>query len=204
MVSATYPSIAYLPKGAAVGTSSTRRAAQLLAARPDVLPTPIRGNVDSRIQAAVAGDFDAIILAAAGLERLGLKQHVTQRLPYDVMLPAPGQGAIAVQCRADDEDLLSLLSRIDDRDTRLAVTAERAFLHALGGGCATPIAALATIADSGDALRMDGLVASVDGKRVIAVSAAGSVENGESAAAELGEKAAQDALSQGAGELLDS
>src|SRR5512138_3891486 len=133
--------LATLPSGASVGTSSLRRAAQFLAQRPDVHPESLRGNVDTRIRKAREGQYDAIILAGAGLTRLGLEKHVTEWLSLDVMLPAPGQGALAVQCRADDRTTLNLLASLEDESTRKAVTAERAFLSGLGGGCSVPVAA---------------------------------------------------------------
>jgi hydroxymethylbilane synthase len=113
-----------LPAGSVVGTSSLRRAAQVLSTRPDVTTASLRGNVDTRLCKALEGQYDAIILAGAGLIRLGLESHITQWLPLDVMLPAPGQGALAVQCRADDEETLSLLAALEDAPTRVAVTAE--------------------------------------------------------------------------------
>src|SRR5215212_612833 len=161
--------LAELPPGAIVGTSSLRRAAQLLAARPDLKIESLRGNVDTRLRKALEGQYDAIILAGAGLTRLGLGGHVTEWLPLEVMLPAPGQGALAVQCRIDDETTLGLLSALDDESTRRAVVAERAFLRGLGGGCALPVAAYAeTIVEANvPGLRLTGLVVSIDGKKSI-------------------------------------
>jgi len=187
--------LAGLPPAARVGTSSLRRAAQLLAARPDLQLLPLRGNVDSRVRKALAGDYDAIVLAAAGLLRLGLGQHASEYLSFDSMLPAPGQGAIAVQCRAADSELLAYLRPLDDAATRAAVSAERAFLAGLGGGCSAPIAAYAT-AGSGSALSLTGLVATVDGRRVVRVSGTGSDPQA------LGADLARQALAQGAQELL--
>ena len=134
-----------LPQNAVVGTSSLRRAAQLLAIRPDLKTESLRGNVDTRLRKALDGQYDAIILAGAGLTRLGLEQRVTEWIPLDVMLPAPGQGALAVQCRADDQTTLSLLAALEDGSTRKCVTAERAFLSGLGGGCSVPVAAYAEV-----------------------------------------------------------
>jgi hydroxymethylbilane synthase len=186
--------LAVLPTSARVGTSSLRRQAQLKAARSDLTILPLRGNVDTRIRKALAGDYDAIILAAAGVERLDLGKHITEYLPLQVMLPAPGQGALAVQCRADDLEVLKLLETIHHRATYQAVTAERTFLSALGAGCSAPVAAYANY-DSG-MLEMNGLVASPDGQRVIRVSA-----SGEDPFA-LGKHLAQQAFEMGAGELL--
>ncbi|MDI9548331.1 MAG: hydroxymethylbilane synthase [Chloroflexota bacterium] len=135
--------LATLPAGAVVGTSSPRRRAQLEAMRPDLVIRSVRGNVETRARKALEGEYDAVILAAAGVQRLELENLVTEWLPADLLLPAPGQGALAVQCRAGNEPLLSLLAEIDDSDTRLATSAERRFLQLLGGGCAAPIAALA-------------------------------------------------------------
>lgn len=190
--------LATLPPDAVVGTSSLRRAAQLLAARPDLRTESLRGNVDTRLRKALDGQYDAIILAGAGLTRLGLGAHVTEWLSLDVMLPAPGQGALAVQCRADDETTLGLLSALDDESTRRAVTAERAFLRGLGGGCAVPVAAYAeTVIESHSAgIRLAGLVISMDGKRAIKVNREG-IE-----ARELGQELAERAISQGANEIL--
>jgi hydroxymethylbilane synthase len=174
-----------------------RRAAQILSARPDLTIASLRGNVDTRLRKAMDGQYDAIILAGAGLTRLGVEENVTQWLTLDVMLPAPGQGALAVQCRADDKETLSLLSVLEDAPTRAAVTAERQFLLGLGGGCAVPVAAFGSVnSDPSPVISLIGLVASIDGKRIIKVT-------GEDAdPLELGRRLAKDAISQGAGEIL--
>lgn len=208
-----------LPRGARVGTSSLRRAAQLLAARPDLTLLPLRGNVDTRIRKvgtkhsqnsanASSLDYDAIVLAAAGVIRLGLEADISEFLSFDVMLPAPGQGALAVQCRLDDVPVLELLSALEDLSTRAAVSAERAFLQHLGGGCAAPIAAYAQSANSHpladprsgtkgtSAISLTGLVASPDGRCIIRVS-----DKGDDPLT-LGKTLAEQALTQGAGELL--
>lgn len=190
--------LATLPTGAVVGTSSTRRAAQLLAQRPDLTIRTIRGNVPTRVRKVLEGDYDATLLAAAGLERLGLLEHVTELLVFDCVLPAPGQGALAVQCRADDTQTLTILAAVNDEVARAAVTAERAFLHGLGGGCSAPVAAYATGA-TGDALQLTALVGSTDGKVTIRV--ADNSQAGEDANA-LGERLAQQALADGAAALL--
>jgi len=184
-----------LPPGATVGTSSLRRQAQLLNARPDLVVRSIRGNVETRIGKVVDGAYDAAVLAAAGVTRLGLEEHVAQWLPLSLMLPAPGQGALAVQCRADDEETLRLLAAVDDAGVRAAVTAERSFLSHLGGGCAVPVAAYAT-AEPGGAVHLVGLVASPDGKRVVRVEAGGEEPQ------QLGARLAWQAIAQGAQELL--
>jgi len=185
-----------LPSGAAIGTSSLRRQAQLLARRPDLRVESIRGNVDTRIRKAIEGQYTAIILAAAGVTRLGLDTHITQYLSFDLMLPAPGQGALGIQCRAADEKTLPLLKAIEHPPTCLAVIAERAFLSALGGGCSLPVGALASV--EGGTIRLQGVVAAPNGVRILRVSASG----GD--AKTLGETLAQQALAEGASDLLGS
>lgn len=187
--------LASLPRGARAGTSSLRRSAQLLAARPDLTLLPLRGNVDTRVRKALRGDYDAIVLAAAGVLRLGLGEHITEYLPFEVMLPAPGQGALAVQCRVDDLATRERLVAIDDAAARADVTAERAFLKALGGGCSAPVAAYA-ISNPQSLISMTGLVASPDGCRVIRVSGVGADPIA------LGAELARKALAQDAGEIL--
>jgi hydroxymethylbilane synthase len=190
-------SLATLPTGAAVGTSSLRRAAQILAKRPDVHTESLRGNVDTRLRKAMDGQYDAIILAGAGLTRLGLENHVTEWLSLDVMLPAPGQGALAVQCRADDTSTVELLAVLEDDGTRNAVTAERAFLSGLGGGCSVPVAACASVSGlQSPEISLTGLVISEDGKKSIQVSRTGTD------AQLLGNDLAQRAIAQGANEIL--
>lgn len=193
LVSRDRYTLASLPKGARVGTCSNRRTAQLLAARPDLIILPLRGNIDTRVRKALSGDYDAIVLAAAGLLRLGLTQNISEYLQFDVMLPAPGQAALAVQCRADDERVRRLLRPLNHIPTRAAVTAERTFLAVLGGGCSAPIAAYAEFSVTG---RGQGLVASLDGRRQIRVAAQGSD------AISLGQELAEQALKRGAVELL--
>ena len=182
-----------LPAGSVVGTSSLRRAAQLQALRPDLDVRSIRGNVDTRIRKVRDGKYDAALLAAAGVRRLGLEGEVAEWLSTETMLPAPGQGALAVQCRAGDDAVLELLASLDDPVARAETTAERTFLSALGGGCAAPVAARA-VAD-GERARMDGLVASLDGRDVVRV-------HGEGPPLELGERLAREALDAGAGRIL--
>jgi len=183
-----------LPAGARVGTCSLRRSAQLLAARPDLTALPIRGNVDTRVRKAQGGEYDAVLLAAAGLLRLGLGGQITQYLPFKTMLPAPGQGAIAVQNRADDSEVMDCLRPVDHAPTRRAVTAERAFLTALGGGCSAPIAAYAV--DEAGRLTIQGLVAAVDGSLIVRVAAEGEDPD------QLGRDLAAQAVWEGAGALL--
>jgi hydroxymethylbilane synthase len=185
-----------VPAGSIVGTSSTRRAAQLKAYRPDLSVEPIRGNVGTRINKATEGQYDAIILAAAGIIRLGLEKHITEYLPYEIMLPAPGQGALGIQCRADDDSTLRTLEVIDHSPTHLAVTAERTFLAALGGGCSLPVGALAST--NGEQIKLEGLVAAEDGSRVLRISAKGKDPQ------RLGKTLAQQALAEGAADLLSN
>ena len=202
LVSRAGVTLAALPEGAVVGTSSLRREAQLRALRPDLEIRSIRGNVDTRVGKVRAGHYDAAVLAAAGLRRLGLESEVAEWLEPEVILPAPGQGALAVQCRADDQRVVELLGVIDHALSRATTSAERAFLRALGGGCAAPVAALAMAAGSpsdevsqGVLVQMDGLVAAVDGSKVVRVS-------GEGEADELGERLAGEALAAGADRIL--
>lgn len=196
LISANGYSLFTLPTNASVGTSSLRRAAQILCLRSDIRTQPLRGNVDTRLRKALGGQYDAIILAGAGLTRLGLDSHITEWLALDVMLPAPGQGALAVQCRADDHTTLSLLASLDDESTRKAVSAERAFLSRLGSGCAVPVAAYAMTSDQSSAISLTGLVISEDGKKVVKVTGQG-ID-----ALELGNELAQKAIQQGADEIL--
>ena len=183
-----------LPLGATVGTSSLRRKAQLLSHRPDLNVQPIRGNVGTRIRKVDDGQYQATLLAAAGVVRLGLEAHVSQWLPLAVMLPAPGQGALGVQCRADDGVTLALLAGVDNRPVRATTTAERSFLYHLGGGCSVPIAAYATWTDG--LLSLQGLVAREDGVQLVEVSG-----QGEDAWS-LGQRVADVAIARGALELL--
>ena len=184
-----------LPPGGKVGTSSRRRRAQLRAYRPDLRIVPIRGNVDTRIRKLQAGNVDALVLAQAGLQRLSIAHPRRAILPLAVMLPAPGQGALAVQCREDCAVSIPLLQAVDCARDRRATTAERTFLAALGGGCAAPIAAYAH-AEAAGPITMQAMVASPEGDRVIRVQ-------GEDAGAQsLGLGLAEEALRLGAGEVL--
>jgi len=185
-----------LPKRARVGTSSLRRSAQLLAARPDLTLLPIRGNIDTRIRKALKGDYDAILLAAAGLERLGLKENIVEMLPLDLMLPAPGQGALAVQCRTNDAATMDCVAPLDHLPTRKAVSAERAFLKALGGGCLAPIAAYGHVTTQGY-LKLCGLVLTPNGQQAVHVFNKGDDPQ------KLGASLAREALDMGAGTLLE-
>lgn len=189
-----------LPTGARVGTCSTRRSAQIRMLRPDLEVVALRGNVDTRVRRALDGAYDAIVIAAAGVLRLGLGDAITEYLAADRVVPAPGQGALAVQCRADDGSTRALVAGLDEPDVRAATAAERGFLEGLGGGCAAPIAAHAVVERSGGeaVLRVDGLVASLDGRRSVRVRATGPAEAGR----RLGLQLAADARVRGAEDLL--
>jgi len=184
-----------LPSGSRVGTSSPRRRAQILAARDDLVVEAVRGNVQTRIAKAVEGALDAVVLAVAGLNRLGLTEHVSELLPTETFLPAPGQGALAVQCREDDDEARALLDLIDDAAVRNEVDAERAFLSALGGGCSLPVGALARNIE-GALLELHGFVGALNGGESIRVSSRGEDP------LQLGRALAEDAFSLGARELL--
>ncbi len=186
-----------LPQGARMGTSSLRRRAQLLAVRPDLVVEALRGNVDTRLRRLDAGELDAIVLACAGLIRLGLESRITARLDPQVSLPAVGQGVIGIECRADDSRTRDALHALNDAATRTAVDAERAFARRLAGSCQSPIAAYARM--ERDQLRLDGLVAEPDGSRLLRDSITGSCANPRM----LGEQLAERVLAAGAGELLE-
>lgn len=188
-------SLKELPEGARVGTSSRRRAAQLLAIRPDLNAVPIRGNVDTRIRKLRSEPYDALILAAAGMERLGRAEEIVQLLKPPVMLPAVGQGALCIQTRKGDAETLKLLRAAHDEAAWRAVQAERAFLRALGGGCHTPIAAYAVWTDE-DGAALTGRVLNADGSKCVEGARAG--HDPEKVGAELAEQL----LKQGAKELL--
>jgi hydroxymethylbilane synthase len=185
-----------LPRGAVVGTSSQRRLAQLRCWRDDLVIKDLRGNVDTRIRKLDEGQYDAVILASAGLVRLGLQERISLRIPIEHMLPAVGQGAIAIETRSDDELAVEATRRLDHRETRVACLAERAFLRGLGGGCQLPIAAHARF--EGDSLKLDGLVARPDGSKRLQDSISGPAHKAE----ELGSSLASTLLNRGAASLL--
>ncbi|MDN4592675.1 hydroxymethylbilane synthase [Polycladomyces subterraneus] len=189
-------SLEKLPPGARIGTSSLRRQAQILAYRPDVTVEPVRGNLETRLRKMEEGQFDAILLAVAGLSRMGWQDRVTQALSTDIMVPAVGQGALAVQCRADDTEVLEGLKKINDPKTERAVRAERAFLHVFEGGCHLPVGAYAEATDG--SIHLIGMVAHPDGRKVLR----GAVEGAEPE--QVGRILAQQLLEQGAGELLSA
>ncbi|MDX2347274.1 MAG: hydroxymethylbilane synthase [Nitrospirota bacterium] len=185
-----------LPLGARVGTSSLRRQAQLLHVRPDLQIKMLRGNVDTRLRKLQENHFDAIVLAASGLKRLGWDEHITECLPVDVSLPAIGQGALGIEGREDDGFVRNLVSRLEHQQTRVTVTAERALLKRLEGGCQVPIAGHAVL--QGENLTLDGLVISLDGKRYVRYSLSGLMSEAES----IGEKVAEGLLDRGAQPIL--
>ena len=189
-------SLKNLSEGALVGTSSLRRIAQLKHLRPDVRIKDLRGNVDTRLRKLDAGEFDAVILASAGLRRLGFGERISAPIEIEEMLPAVSQGALGLETRSDDTETNAFVSRLDDKETRAAILAERALLRSLGGGCQVPIAAHATVGEG--RLRLDGLVASLDGARVLRDS----IEGDASDAAAVGEVLAARMIERGAASLL--
>lgn len=172
-----------LPQGAIVGTSSQRRLSQLKALRRDIAVRDLRGNVDTRIRKLDEGQYDAVILASAGLVRLGLQERISARIEIGEMLPAVGQGAIAIETRSDNEFAVQTASRLDHLETRIACLAERAFLRGLGGGCQLPIAAHANL--DGEVLKLEGLVARPDGSEILRDSLSGSSNDPEALGSQL-------------------
>ena len=195
-VSNHYQSFDELPQGAKVGTSSLRRKCQILQIRPDLEIIDLRGNVGTRLSKLDDGLYDAIILASAGLKRLGLADRIRHCLAPVLSLPAVGQGALGLECRADDMELLKIIQPLQHEETSICVRAERAFNAYLEGGCQVPIAGYATLAN--DQLSIEGRVGSVDGKTLLKQRLIGTSEDAE----QLGEQLAQCLLEQGAGELL--
>lgn len=198
IISNTVTSLEELPQGARVGTSSLRRAAQLLAGRPDLRIESIRGNIDTRIRKLTDEGFDAILLAAAGLHRMGWKEKITAYLPTDVCLPAVGQGALAIECRGNDEDVLAMLRLVNDPVTERAVAAERRLLGLLNGGCQVPIGAYAeaSSADASSQVALTGIVSSPDGTKLLRETATGSDPD------KVGLEVAEALLRRGADQLL--
>ena len=188
--------LAKLPLGGRVGTSSLRRQSQLMYYRPDLRVEMLRGNLDTRLRKLQEGQFDAILLAGAGLKRLGWEEHVTEYLSVDVCLPAIGQGALGLEGRADDFFVRDLVAQFDHPPTRMAIDAERAFLARLEGGCQVPIAGHATLC--GDTVTLEGLVASLDGKRYVRRSQTGTGKEAKT----LGIRLAEQLLDEGAAPIL--
>lgn len=195
-VSNKYANFAELPLGAVVGTSSLRRKAQLLAARPDLNIRDLRGNVDTRLRKLDEGLYDAIILAAAGLERLGHADRIKSLIPASVCLPAVGQGALAIECRANDKETRAMLDFLNDLPTRQATSAERAFLGLVEGGCQVPIGVHADV--EGDKIRVEAIIAALDGSTVLRDTITGSAGDAVSLGQELGRKM----LANGGQEIL--
>lgn len=201
-----FPDFKSLPIGAKIGTSSLRRSCQLLNLRPDLRIEHLRGNLDTRLRKLDEGQFDGIILAAAGIRRLGLEKRITELLPFNISLPAIGQGAIGVECRIDDEFINELLMPLNHIETYTCIKAERSFLKKLGGGCQVPIAAYATIVqkaesrdDKESVLILEGLVGSVNGDKIIR----GCIEDNPEEAERIGIRLAEDILSRGAKKILE-
>jgi hydroxymethylbilane synthase len=186
-----------LPAGAVVGTSSLRRRVLLASRRPDLQVEPIRGNVDTRLRKLREGQYDALVMARAGLRRLGIEPAGAQPLPVDEFVPAVGQGIVGVEAPDAGREALALLARLDHTDTRVAALTERAFLARLGAGCHTPVAGLARV--DGEVVRMRGLVATLDGGTVLLASASGAVDAAEA----VGREVADELLARGAGRILE-
>ena len=187
-----------LPQGARVGTSSLRRQAQLKAIRPDLDIHPLRGNVDTRLRKLEQGEYDAIILASAGLKRLGKTELIKQIIPAEIMCPAAGQGALGIEIREGDAKTLDLLAFLNDANARAATTCERALLNSLGGGCQVPIGAFAQT--KGDKLHLESIVADPDGSKVLRDSRDGRIENAE----KLGNDAGAALLARGGDQILEA
>ncbi|MGD9097764.1 MAG: hydroxymethylbilane synthase [Desulfobacterales bacterium] len=186
-----------LPRGARIGTSSLRRASQLRRARPDIEIVPLRGNLDTRLRKLDEGQMEAIVLAAAGVRRLGLEARISQKLDTEIMLPAVGQGALCIETRDGDTTIAPLVAPLEDEATRIAVTAERAYLHRLEGGCQVPIAGHATLLDG--RLTLCGLVSDLEGQTVIKATQVGRPEEAET----IGRELADHLLERGARAVLD-
>ncbi len=195
-VSNNFATLDDLPEGSVVGTSSLRRQCQLKALRPDLKIRDLRGNVNTRLRKLEEGQYDAIILAAAGLLRLEMADRIRQYLPTELLLPANGQGAVGVECRVDDAEIQALLNALEDAPTRARVLAERAMNRGLEGGCQVPIGSYAEI--SGQDLQLKGLVGSLDGKHIIRADISGPVADAE----KLGSELAKTLLKLGADDIL--
>lgn len=195
-VSNKYASFSELPQGAVLGTSSLRRKAQLLAVRPDLKIVDLRGNVDTRLRKLDEGQMDAIILAAAGLERLGYADRIREIIPTTVCLPAVGQGALAIECRSDNKEVRDMLAFLNDLPTKQATDAERAFLGLIEGGCQVPIGVHAEVEN--DNVKIEAVIASLDGSKVLRNNITGPAAN----AADLGRKLGQQMLAEGGEQIL--
>ena len=195
LISKSNMPLQYLPKGALIGTGSLRRLAQVKFLRPDLEVVPIRGNLDTRIRKAKSGDVEGIIVAEAGLQRMGLESLITERFPLDQFPSAPAQGALAIVAKKGDSDTIKLLQKVEHQQTRAEVTAERTLMSQLGGGCRVPIGAVGKARD--DALSLLGVMFTLDGKNRIAAFAEGTITQAEN----LGKKVAENLLSQGAKQI---
>ncbi len=188
--------LADLPKGAKVGTGSFRRTTQLLSYRPDLEVVPMRGNLETRLKKLETEGLDAIILAAAGLKRLGMAANITEIIPPEIMLPGGGQGAVGIESRSEDMSIMNMIFALDDEDTHTAVDAERAFLTRLQGGCQVPIGVYATVQE--ETIHIRGLVGSLDGKTILKAEKTGPTENPQW----LGNELAREILGMGADKIL--
>ncbi len=197
IASSQVASIAALPAGATVGTSSLRRIAQLCRLRDDIKCVPLRGNVETRVSKVSSGKVDAAVIACAGLNRLGLADRISAILPPREFLPAPAQGALAVQIRTEDSELAELVSQLDDKNSRIAVEAERSILTSMHGGCSIPLGVYSQI--SGDTITIDAMISDVEGKKYIKRSKTADINEAKSCAKEL----AQELLTAGGQEILD-
>lgn len=195
-VSNKYNSLAEMPEGAVLGTSSLRRKAQLLAARPDLEIKDLRGNVDTRLKKMDEGQYDAIILAAAGLTRLGYSDRIKETLDPKLCIPAVGQGALAIETRTDNKEVREMLEFLNDRDTKVCTSAERAFLGLVEGGCQVPIGVHAEV--KGDDMHVEAIIATLDGKTVLRDTIDGNAEK----AVELGKKLGNKMLENGGYDIL--
>ena len=199
-VSSRYASLAAMPAGAIVGTSSLRRAAVLKRAYPTLIYAPVRGNVNTRLAKLDAGEFDALILAAAGLIRLGMKDRITMCIPIEESLPAPGQAALGLEVMSDDEDTAEIVSELDHAPTAIACTAERMVSRLLGGSCELPLGAYADFVDGDKPLRLRAFVSNLDGSELVSAEAFGTPDMPEA----LGEIVAKMLQAQGADRIIAS
>lgn len=186
-----------LPSGSKIGTGSPRRAIQLLSCRPDLEVSPLRGNIDTRLRKVADGTFDGIIMAAAGLMRLGWTENIKEYLPVEQFTPAVGQGALGIEIRSDDTEIAALVSHINHEPTWQSITAERTFLQTLGGGCRAPIAALGTV-PTNNTLKLDGMVAGIESKRILRCQEKGDARKPD----QVGIKLAQKMMKMGASDYI--
>lgn len=196
LISNTYHSLDEMPQGAKIGTSSLRRCSQLLKYRPDIELVSLRGNLNTRMNKLERGNMDGIILAAAGVERLGWSDRIRQRIPFDISIPAVGQGSIGIEIRENDSEVYKVVQTLNDQDSETAILAERALMRKLEGGCQIPIGAIGQV--DGEKLRLQGVVASLDGKTVLKSEVTGSVTDAE----KLGIDLAEILLDMGADKIL--